>query len=49
MRLKTTHVKIMVSGAVLNERYAAMIGADAYAPDAMGAVRYAESVENAKI
>lgn len=35
-------VKVMVGGAVLNEEYAENIGADIYAPDAMGAVRYAE-------
>ena len=36
------NVKVMVSGAVLNEEYAQMIGADKYSPDAMGSVRYAE-------
>lgn len=36
--------KVMVGGAVLNDEYAKKIGADHYAPDAMGAVRYAESV-----
>ncbi len=35
---------VMVGGAVLNEEYADMIGADAYGPDAMAAVRYAQSV-----
>ena len=35
---------VMVGGAVLNEEYAKMIGADAYGPDAMAAVRYAQSV-----
>ena len=35
---------VMVGGAVLNEEYAQMIGADAYGPDAMAAVRYAQSV-----
>jgi 5-methyltetrahydrofolate--homocysteine methyltransferase len=34
----------MVGGAVLTEGYAREIGADGYAPDAMGAVRYAEAV-----
>ena len=34
----------MVGGAVLTEEYALKIGADAYAKDGMGAVRYAESV-----
>jgi 5-methyltetrahydrofolate--homocysteine methyltransferase len=37
-------VSVMVGGAVLTEEYAREIGADGYAPDAMGAVRYAESV-----
>lgn len=36
-------IKVMVGGAVLNEEYAQMIGADSYSPDAMGAVRYAEN------
>ena len=35
-------VRVMVGGAVLNEDYAQMIGADKYSPDAMGSVRYAE-------
>ena len=33
---------VMVGGAVLNQEYASMIQADAYSPDAMGAVRFAE-------
>ncbi|MBQ9069960.1 MAG: homocysteine S-methyltransferase family protein [Clostridia bacterium] len=43
--LKERHptVKVMVGGAVLNEEYARKIGADAYAKDAMSAVRYAEA------
>ena len=36
--------RIIVGGAVLTEEYAMTIGADKYAEDAMGAVRYAESV-----
>lgn len=36
--------KIAVGGAVLNEEYAARIGADAYCSDAMQTVRYAETV-----
>ena len=40
--------KIIVGGAVLTADYAAKIGADKYAPDAMEAVRYAESVIKAK-
>ena len=36
--------KIVVGGAVLTEEYAASIGADKYARDAMETVRYAEAV-----
>ena len=36
--------KIVVGGAVLTAEYAAKIGADHYAPDAMAAVRYAEEI-----
>ena len=39
------YCKIIVGGAVLTEDYAASIGADKYAEDAMEAVRYAEQVE----
>lgn len=46
LRKKAPNVKVMVGGAVLNQKYAEMIGADAYAEDAMGAVRYAESIAN---
>ena len=35
-------IRVMVGGAVLNAEYATEIRADHYAPDAMGAVRYAE-------
>ena len=38
------NVKVMVGGAVLTQEYADMIGADAYSPDAMGAVRYAQEL-----
>ncbi len=41
---KTPKCKIVVGGAVLTEEYAAMIGADKYAGDAMTTVRYAEEV-----
>jgi 5-methyltetrahydrofolate--homocysteine methyltransferase len=44
LREKCPQRKIIVGGAVLTEEYAKMIGADKYAKDAMGAVRYAESV-----
>jgi 5-methyltetrahydrofolate--homocysteine methyltransferase len=37
-------VKIMVCGAVLTQEYADKIGADGYAKDGMGAVRYVERV-----
>ncbi len=37
-------VKIMVGGAVMTQEYADMIGADAYSPDAMGAVRFAQEL-----
>lgn len=36
--------KIMVGGAVMNEEYAAMIGADRYTKDATESLRYAEEV-----
>ncbi len=36
------HCRVLVGGAVLNAEYASRIGADHYAPDAMGAVRYLE-------
>lgn len=35
---------VMVGGAVLTESYAKEIGADFYGPDAMSAVRYANSL-----
>lgn len=38
--------KSIVGGAVLNKEYADQIGADAYAKDAMGAVRYAEEINS---
>ena len=38
--------KVMVGGAVLNAEYAQRIGADAYARDAMEAVRCAEALLN---
>ncbi len=39
---KAPFCRVMVGGAVLNAEYAARIGADHYAPDAMDGVRYAE-------
>lgn len=44
LREECPGVKIAVGGAVLNEEYAAMIGADFYSPDAMTNVRYAERI-----
>ena len=38
------NAKVVVGGAVLTESYAKKIGADAYAKDAMAAVRYAEKI-----
>ena len=44
LRASAPWCKIMVGGAVLNREYAEMIGADAYAKDAMEAVRVAEDI-----
>ncbi len=46
LRAELPSAKIMVGGAVLNEDYAKMIGADFYGCDAMEAVRYAERLES---
>ena len=43
IRRELPSASVMVGGAVLTEEYAKMIGADFYAPDAMGAVRIAEN------
>lgn len=48
LRVSAPWAKIVVGGAVLNQEYADAIGADKYAKDAMEAVRYAESMQNAK-
>ena len=42
---KAPWCKVIVGGAVLNEEYARLIGADKYAKDAMEAVRYAEEFD----
>lgn len=42
---KEPQVRIVVGGAVLNKEYAERIGADAYSPDAMETVRYAEKLK----
>ena len=44
LRVAAPWAKIVVGGAVLNREYAAQIGADKYAKDAMEAVRYAEEI-----
>ena len=46
LREKAPECKIVVGGAVLTEEYAAKIGADKYAADAMETVRYAEFIES---
>ncbi|MBQ8836976.1 MAG: homocysteine S-methyltransferase family protein [Clostridia bacterium] len=43
LRTAAPWCKVVVGGAVLTEEYAAQIGADKYAKDAMETVRYAES------
>lgn len=45
LRKEAPWCRVIVGGAVLNPEYAATIGADYYAKDAMGAVRYAEEIE----
>ncbi|MCR5301930.1 MAG: homocysteine S-methyltransferase family protein [Lachnospiraceae bacterium] len=44
---KAPWCKVMVGGAVLTQEYADRIGADAYSKDAMGSVRYVESLLSA--
>ena len=44
LRISAPFAKVVVGGAVLTQEYADMIGADAYAKDAMGAVRYFENM-----
>ena len=44
LREKKPDCKVMVGGAVLNQDYADMIGADFYGKDAMASVHYAETV-----
>ena len=46
LKKETPWCKSIVGGAVLNKEYADQIGADAYAKDAMGAVRYAEEINS---
>ncbi len=44
LRKKAPDCKVMVGGAVLNEEYADMIGADFYGKDAMQSVYYAQRI-----
>ena len=44
LRRECPDVKVVVGGAVLSQNYADMMGADHYAKDAMGTVRYAEKI-----
>lgn len=44
LRKRYPECKVMVGGAVMTQDYADRIGADSYAKDAMGAVRYAEKL-----
>jgi len=44
LRASAPNCRVMVGGAVMNEEYAARIGADRYCKDAMEGVRYAESI-----
>ena len=44
LRERKPDCKVMVGGAVLNQEYADMIGADFYGKDAMQSVHYAEKI-----
>lgn len=44
LKEKAPECRVMVGGAVLTEEYAEKIGADFYAKDAMGSVRYADDL-----
>ena len=44
LREKAPWCKVMVGGAVLNQEYADMIGADFYGKDAMQSVHYAQKI-----
>ena len=44
LRERKPECKVMVGGAVLNQDYADMIGADFYGKDAMQSVYYAQRV-----
>ena len=49
LREKKSDCKVMVGGAVLNQEYADMIGADFYGKDAMQSVHYAEKIFEEKL
>ena len=49
IRKEAPWCKVVVGGAVLNQDYADMIGADKYAKDAMDTVRYSEEIFSALI
>ena len=44
LRKELPDCKVMVGGAVMTPEYAEMINADCFSPDAMGSVRYAETI-----
>lgn len=44
LRAEAPECRVMVGGAVMTNKYAEMIGADSFSPDAMGAVRFAETL-----
>ena len=44
LREKAPWCRVMVGGAVLNQEYADMIGADFYGKDAMQSVHYAQEL-----
>lgn len=44
LRQQKPDCKVMVGGAVLNQEYADMIGADFYGKDAMQSVYYAQKI-----
>ena len=46
LRERKADCKVMVGGAVLNQEYADMIGADFYGKDAMQSVYYAQRILN---
>ena len=48
LREKAPNCLVMVGGAVLNQEYADMIGADFYGKDAMQSVHYAQRVFGTK-